>query len=166
LGEHRCVREIVNRSLDLGRRHLVVHEPIDRGSNGAWGHQVFVLSVPAEMQNLHGDAATLTTDGTRNEPVSLNIFGRLHDRADVERPARVVRRNATGHDQPDPTPRTFGVKRRHLFESASDFFKAQVHGAHQHAIGQSQRSDGQRFEQSGKGSHLLGHSRKFVCETV
>jgi len=57
-----------------------------------------MLGVTAEMQNLHCNAPTFVMDGTRDEPVLLNIFGRIHHCACPKRPARTVRRNAPRHD--------------------------------------------------------------------
>jgi len=112
-----------------------------------------MLGVATEMQDLHRDPPAFVVNGTGDKPVSLNLFERVHRGADIERPTLTVRRNAARHDEADASARPFGIERCHLLEAVVDLLKTQMHGSHQHTIRQRQRTYGERFEQSGKGSH-------------
>jgi hypothetical protein len=55
--------------------------------------------------------------------------------------------------RPTPPLCALGIERRHAVEAVFDFFQADVHGAHEHPVGQGGKAQIQGGKQVGIGSH-------------
>lgn len=145
--------EVLDGLLDLVLAQGVRHEGADRGLERARRHQVLVVGVPAEVQDLHRDPAALAVYRVRDGPVLRGL--RLGGQPGTARvgAARVVGGDASGHHESDPAAGPLRVERGHPLEPVLRLFEPDVHGAHQHPVGQCGEPEVQGAQQVGVRGH-------------
>src|SRR5690606_32859697 len=107
---------VVDGALDLGVGELARYEGADGRLKRARGDQVLVVGVPAEVQDLQGDAPTLAVDGGGDDPVLPGLLLGGEPGAALVGPALVVGGDAAGDDQPHPAAGPGGVELGHTGE--------------------------------------------------
>lgn len=150
---------VVDGPLDLGVGERAGHEGADRRLEGARGDEVAVVGVPAEVQDLHRDPAALAVHGLGDGPVLLGLRVRGELGAALGGPPLLVGRDAAGHDQAHSPARPLRVEGGHALEAALGLLQADVHGAHQHTVGQGGEAQVERVQQVRVTAHRAPPSR-------
>ena len=157
-GELGAAHEVLDRALDVGGGQLPRCEGRDRGLDRAGRDQFRVIGVAPEVQDLHRDLAALAMHRVGDHAVVCGFFRGGQRGAAAPRPALGVGRDAASDDEPDAAAHALGVKRRHALEAALGLFQADVHRAHQEAVGQGGEAEVQGTEEVRIGGHRLARN--------
>ncbi len=153
LGQTRRVYEVGNGLFDLFARQRMRHERVDRGLDRRRSDQFRRIGIAAKMQNLHGDLAVMIVNGLGDDLVVTRFFLGRHFGGTRPWGRAGIGGDATRHDQANITGSTLGIEGGHAVETVRCFFEADVHGAHQHTIGQGGEAEVQRTVQQRKMRH-------------
>jgi hypothetical protein len=151
LGQRGRIDVVLDRLLDLGARQRMGSKRTDRRLHRTRRHQLGVVGIAAEMQDLHADLAAGVMHGLRDHLVFFRLGRRGHGRAAGHGPRPLVRGNAAGHDQAHAATGALGIERGHAREAVFGLFKPHVHGAHEHPVLQGGETQVQGREQVGVG---------------
>ncbi|CAM5714575.1 hypothetical protein SCANM63S_03378 [Streptomyces canarius] len=158
-GEAGGARVVLDGALDVGVGQLAGHEGADGRLERARRDEVLVVGVAAEVQDLHRDPAALAVHGLGDGPVPLGLrLGGEHGSALV-RPSLLVGSDAAGDDESHSPARAGRVERRHPLEAALGLLQADVHGAHEHAVGQGGEAQVERGHQMRVTAHRALRAR-------
>lgn len=163
-GEFGAAGEVLDGLLDLLGGERVGREGADRGLDRAGGDEVGVVGVAAEVEDLEGDPAAGGVHRVGDGPVLVGLLLGGQHRAALPGAPGLVGGDAAGDDQADAAAGPFGVEGGHPLVAAGGLLQADVHGAHDHAVGQGGEAEVERAEQvrvaaaAGVGAHrrLLG----------
>jgi len=157
-GELGAAHEVLDRALDVGGGQLARREGRDRRLDRAGRDQLGVVGVTAEVQDLHGDLAALAVHRVGDHAMVCGFFRGGQRGAAAPRPALGVGRDAASDDEPDAAAHALAVEGRHALEAALGLFQADVHRAHQEAVGQGGEAEVQGTEEVRVGGHRLARN--------
>ena len=129
-------------------------EHVDGRLQRAGRHQLGVVSVASEMQDLHGDLATRLMHRLRHHLVFVGFGLRCHARTTGHGAGAVVRGYAAGHDQAHAPLGPLGIKSGHALKTVLGLFQSDMHGAHDHAVFQGGEAEVQRCQHVRVGGHV------------
>ena len=118
------------------------------------------------MQDLHDDLAALLVHGARHLAVIRHVAEEIQGAAERQQPALAVRRDAARDDQPDATACPFAVKGGQLAIMIEPVFQARMHGSHDDAVAQRGKTQVERGQQMGIGSHGRSDRGWYAGRTV
>ena len=156
LGQSGGIDIVVYGLLDFFCAQRVRAEHVDGRLERTGRHQLGVVGIAAEMQDLHGDLAAGFMHGLGHHLVFVSFGLGRHACAAGHGAGAVIRGNATGHDQAHAPLGPLGIKSGHALKSVLGFFQTDVHGAHDHAVFQIGKAQVQGGEHVGVGGHLGG----------
>ena len=147
---------VFNRLLDLfaGQRMRAKH--IDRGLQGTGCHQIRVVGIASEMQDLHGDLAAGVMHCLGHHFVFISFCLGRHAGTTGHGAGTVIGCYAACDDQADAAFGSFCIKSSHACKTVLGFLQTHMHGAHDHAVFQSGKAQVQGGEHVGVGGHLGG----------
>ncbi len=158
-GEFGAAGEVVDGGLDLVGGEGAGRERADRGLDGAGGDQGGVVGVAAEVQDLEGDPAAGGVHGVGDDAVLVRLVLGGELGAAVPGAPGLVGGDAAGDDEADAASGAFGVEGGHPLEAVLGLLQADVHGAHDHAVGEGGEAEVERAQQVRVGRRGAGGRR-------
>ena len=149
-------------ALDVVFGHFTRAVEVDRRTDRRGRHQVFLKTVAAGVQNLHGDLAACGVHGVGHDAVMRHLGSICQHGSALGHTAFFVGADPAGDDQAYPAARALGVESRHFLEALRGLFQAGVHGPHQHAVFQRGKAQVQRCQQVRVSRHDV-HPRVGWC---
>ena len=156
LGQRGAAREVFDGLLHLVGRERVRHMGVDGCAQRARGHQVAVVGIAAEVQNLHRDLAALGMHCLGHLAVLLGLVLVDQHGPALHGPAALVGCDAARDDESHLAARPLGIEGRHAFEAVGHLLQPHVHGAHEHAVLQRGEAQVQRGMQVRVGAAAAG----------
>lgn len=158
--------EVLDGLLDLVVGEGVRGEGADRRLDRARCHQIGVVRVAAEMQDLHGDPAARRVDGRGDPCVLLGLGLGGHLGTAGQGAGAGVGGDAAGDHQADAAPGALRVEGGHPLEAVLDLFETYVHRAHQHTVGKRGEAQVERAQQMRVRAHAAAPRAVSVAPVV
>ncbi len=146
-GEHGRAYEGRDLAADAGVGQFARRERGDGRLQARWRDGKRMIGVATGVQDLHADAPAFRMHRAGHEPVPGEMPAAAQGPGKRLGPARRVRRDAAGHDQPDAAARAFREVCGELRVVLGAVLEPGVHRAHQHAVRQRREPEVERRQQ-------------------